>query len=569
MLLSPQGGLFACFLSTGQDLSLLDVASFPPFQASIAIMIVQTMLFTALTLLIDERSLSSLSAVEVQREVDESQLDEDVLKERQRVLIDRSTRSSNPVSGGHRTEREAEYRDIELGADNINKGRVVDEFPLRIERLRRLYPPVSMQGDSVVAVEDVTFALSKGEVFGLLGANGAGKTTLLSMLTRLTAPTSGNAFVAGHSILSEFRQGVAPNLGVVTQTNALWDRLSVENHLFLFARLRGVPEDRVRMVVEDVLTQLDLQKHRKKLSSSLSGGMKRKLCVAIALIGDPQVVLLDEPSAGLDPVSRRNLWTVISRTMSHRSVILTTHSMEEAEALCTRLAVMVAGQLRAIGSKQHLKTKFGQGYELTVKLSTTIFSSNSSSAVSLLTAAVDNVSSFLTSLFPSAHLIYENGGLLTFQLSSSELCMAVLFEALEREKERLCIEDYALAQPTLEQVFIGIVQKTAGSLQFANRHIDQQVSDKNQGTVEVQIKKQDLRLTRAKCGCSDHCLRFFAYLCLVLFFVMVVIGGVVGGKGDAIGGAVSVTIGIIFVIVLLVLLSILCCFSCRVPIDEV
>ena len=112
---------------------------------------------------------------------------------------------------------------------------------------------------------------------------------------------------------------------MVTQNNSLWDRLSVEQHLKLFARLRGVPEDLVERVVDGTIDQLELTPHRHKLAMRLSGGMKRKLCVAIALIGDPEVVLLDEPSAGLDPVSRRNLWTVILRTMSHRAVILTTH----------------------------------------------------------------------------------------------------------------------------------------------------------------------------------------------------------------------------------------------------
>ncbi len=124
-----------------------------------------------------------------------------------------------------------------------------------------------------------------------------------------------------------------------------------------FARLRGVPEDLVYMVVDRTLDQLELTPHKFKLAGRLSGGMKRKLCVAIALIGDPAVVLLDEPSAGLDPVSRRNLWNVILKTMTHRAVVLTTHSMEEAEALCKRIGIMVQGQLRALGTKQHLKTK--------------------------------------------------------------------------------------------------------------------------------------------------------------------------------------------------------------------
>jgi ATP-binding cassette subfamily A (ABC1) protein 3 len=183
----------------------------------------------------------------------------------------------------------------------------------------------------------------------------------------------------------------------------LWDRLSVEDHLYLFARLRGVPESSLKQVVEGTIDQLELTPHRHKLSMGLSGGMKRKLCVAIALIGDPQVVLLDEPSAGLDPVSRHNLWQVILRSMSTRAVILTTHSMEEAEALCKRIAIMVKGQLRAIGTKQHLKVKFGSGFELTVKLHVTNMESQRA-----------DLTTFVQSMFPAAVLFSDNGGLMKY-----------------------------------------------------------------------------------------------------------------------------------------------------------
>jgi ATP-binding cassette subfamily A (ABC1) protein 3 len=291
-----------------------------------------------------------------------------------------------------------------------------------------------------VATQDVAFVVESGEIFGLLGANGAGKTTTLSMLTRLLVPTSGDAFITKHSILSEFSQG-ATHLGVVTQNNSLWDRLSVEAHLKLFARLRGVPEDMVHKVVDGTIDQLELTPHRKKLAMRLSGGMKRKLCVAIALIGDPEVVLLDEPSAGLDPVSRRNLWSVILRTMSHRAVILTTHSMDEAEALCQRIGIMVQGQLRALGTKQHLKNKFGSGFELVVKLNVTD-----------LARQIEEMNAFVDTMFPSAVLMSENGGLLTYQVPRREMKMGVAFTELENNKARLSIEDYSVAQPTLEQV---------------------------------------------------------------------------------------------------------------------
>jgi len=260
------------------------------------------------------------------------------------------------------------------------------------------------------------------------------------MLTRALIPTSGDAFVAGSSILSHF-SSASKHLGVVTQNNSLWDRLSVEDHLYLFAKLRGVPEDLVNKVVDGTIDQLELRPHRKKLSMKLSGGMKRKLCVAIALIGDPDVVLLDEPSAGLDPVSRRNLWSVILRTMSQRAVILTTHSMDEAEALCKRIGIMVRGQLRALGTKQHLKVKFGSGFELSVKLK-----------VHNLKEQIDALNKFIIELFPTSIILSENGGLVTIKIPKEEMKMGIAFSKLEDNKQLLGIEDYSIIQPSLEQV---------------------------------------------------------------------------------------------------------------------
>jgi ATP-binding cassette subfamily A (ABC1) protein 3 len=219
--------------------------------------------------------------------------------------------------------------------------------------------------------------------------------------------------VAGYSVLSEFNLA-ATHLGVVTQNNSLWDRLSVESHLKLFARLRGVPEDKVARVVEATIDQLELTPHRFKLAMRLSGGMKRKLCVAIALIGDPEVVLLDEPSAGLDPVSRRNLWTVILRTMSHRSVILTTHSMDEAEALCQRIGIMVQGQLRVLGSKQHLKSRFGSGFELVVKMNV---------VEGQLDAQTQALTQFVKDMFSSSRVMTVNGGMVTYQIAKEDMKM--------------------------------------------------------------------------------------------------------------------------------------------------
>jgi ATP-binding cassette subfamily A (ABC1) protein 3 len=408
MLITPHGALFSSFLDTIYNFSQY-LTDLPPYGATLAFMLVESCLYLGYSYHVDSQAVAVVTPG-VDGTFDPrvlEGLDSDVAAERERAL-----------------QPDALHQD-----------------PLSIQRLRKVFPPKRHGQQSVIATEDIAFHVEKNEIFGLLGANGAGKTTTLSMLTRLLVPSSGNAYISGHSILSDFNKG-ATHLGVVTQNNSLWDRLSVESHLYLFARLRGVPEDQVKRVVDGTIDQLELTPHRYKLAMRLSGGMKRKLCVAIALIGDPDVVLLDEPSAGLDPVSRRNLWTVILRTMSSRAVVLTTHSMDEAEALCHRIGIMVKGQLRALGTKQHLKNKFGSGYELIVKLNVT----------QSFAEQLDELTRFVHGLFPSSLLLGENGGLITYQIPREEMKMGKAFTNLEAEKERLSIEDYTVAQPTLEQV---------------------------------------------------------------------------------------------------------------------
>jgi ABC-type multidrug transport system ATPase subunit len=144
--------------------------------------------------------------------------------------------------------------------------------------------------------------------------------------------------------------------------------------LWLFARVRGVPDGDIPRLVEDCLNLMELQPHKHKPSKKLSGGMKRKLCTALSLIGNPAVVVMDEPSSGLDPSSRRNLWKVINQTMQQRAVVLTTHLLDEAEALCGRIGIMTFGQLQCVGSAQHLRSKFGRGYQVVLLFFFSVFS---------------------------------------------------------------------------------------------------------------------------------------------------------------------------------------------------
>lgn len=448
-IFSPHGALFAALLASAADTdgTISDnISYFPPVYATVIFMIAESLLYIFVCIRIDMISIQELPRL---HESDDPSfdprvlegLDEDVVAERNSTQIKLKSFSANALLNAEAGE---------------STGRTFP--PLCIDRLRKVFPPKRAGAEAVVATEDACFSVESGEIFGLLGANGAGKSTLLSMLVRHLIPNSGDAQIVGNSILSSFREG-STHLGIVTQTNSLWDLLSVEDHLYLFARIRGIPEANVKTIVEAVIDQLELRPHKNKLALRLSGGMKRKLCVAIALIGDPEVVLLDEPSAGLDPVSRRNLWNVILRTMSERAVILTTHSMEEAEALCKRIGIMVKGQLRALGTKQHLKLKFGQGYEITMKL-----------IDHDIQAGKEILLTFLKKYFPSTEVVAENGGLLTFRVSKDEIKIGRFFKEIELNKEYLQIEDYSVSQPTLEQVFIRTVIDHEAVLARSDHH---------------------------------------------------------------------------------------------------
>ncbi|KAJ8624155.1 hypothetical protein MRB53_032685 [Persea americana] len=237
-----------------------------------------------------------------------------------------------------------------------------------LRNLRKVYPG-GKNHNAKVAVNSLTFAVQEGECFGFLGTNGAGKTTTLSMLSGEECPSDGTAYIFGNDICLH-PKAARRHIGYCPQFDALLEFLTVQEHLELYARIKGVPETRMKDVVTEKLLQFDLWKHANKPSYSLSGGNKRKLSVAIAMIGDPPIVILDEPSTGMDPIAKRFMWEVISHLSTRQgktAVILTTHSMNEAQALCTRIGVMVAGRLRCIGSPQHLKTRFGNHLELEVK----------------------------------------------------------------------------------------------------------------------------------------------------------------------------------------------------------
>uniref|UniRef100_A0A3Q1GHF5 P-type phospholipid transporter n=1 Tax=Acanthochromis polyacanthus TaxID=80966 RepID=A0A3Q1GHF5_9TELE len=339
----------------------------------------------------------------------------------------------------------AEEEDIDVARERkrIYDGKAQNDL-LRICDLTKVYPR-----KSTPAVDRLCVGVPAAECFGLLGINGAGKTTTFKMLTGDIPVSSGEAFLNGYSIRTEMRD-VHQNLGYCPQFDAIDELLTGREHLEFYARLRGVPEKEVAMVAEWGIQKLGLVKYSTKSAGTYSGGNKRKLSTAMALIGSPPVIFLDEPTTGMDPKARRFLWDcILSIIKEGRSVILTSHSMEECEALCTRMAIMVNGRFKCLGSIQHLKSRFGDGYTVIVRVGGS-------------RPALKPVEEFLRVNFPGSVLKEKHHNTLQYQLPYAPGALTSIFNLFTSHQRRLRIEDYSVSQTTLDQVFVNFARQQHG-----------------------------------------------------------------------------------------------------------
>ncbi|XP_078610116.1 cholesterol transporter ABCA5-like isoform X1 [Branchiostoma floridae x Branchiostoma japonicum] len=327
-----------------------------------------------------------------------------------------------------------------------------------------------------VAVQQVSLAVQQGEVFGLLGPNGAGKTTTMDVITSELAPTKGRIVVGGYDVQSSLSAAFQA-MGYCPQLDPLFPLTTLREHLELYGTIQGLNDEDLQSVVNYFIEAMEIEEHQEKKTPKLSGGTKRKVSFLISLLGNPKIVLMDEPSTGMDPGAKRFLWNTISSAFndSSRGAILTTHSMEEADALCSRVGIMVNGQLRCLGSTQHLKTKYGSGYMLDVKV-------KEDGDANVLEARLDQLDVFVHELFPSAAEAELIGNRVTYNIPKENVnSLAAVFTALEEGKSNAGIEEYTFSQSTLEQVF----------LRFA-RH-----QDDSSGGVESDIKKKSIKRQRS------------------------------------------------------------------------
>ncbi|XP_030389946.1 ATP-binding cassette sub-family A member 10-like [Gopherus evgoodei] len=349
---------------------------------------------------------------------------------------------------------ESEGEDEDVQAERMKAGSVMtcqnqEERPiLSVNSLRKEYKDKKVSSifkkRKKVATRNVSFCVKEGEVFGLLGPNGAGKSTTLKVIIGDTSLTAGQVVMKGaDAAASQPEEDTTDFLGYCPQENPLWPNLTVQEHLEVYAAVKGMRKEDAAVTIKRVVNALKLQELLQKPAKKLPAGISRKVCFALSMLGKPTLMLLDELSTGMDPMGQHHVWTAVRAALKNKKqgVILTTHYMKEAEALCDRVAIMVSGKLHCIGSIQYLKSKFGKGYLLEIKVKDP--------------EQVDLIHAEITRIFPLAARQERYSSLMVYKIPMENVqSLSQAFFNLEAAKRTFDLEEYSLSQSTLEQVFL-------------------------------------------------------------------------------------------------------------------
>ena len=381
---------------------------------------------------------------------------------------------------------------------NINK----NDYSVRIKNFQKIYSN-NCCSKPTMGVKNISFTVDYGECFGLLGLNGAGKTTIFKAITEEHSPTHGSIYINGLNIIQNFDE-VKLMFGYCPQFDAIFLYMTVYENLEFYSRIKGVAPEKLKDVVTAMIESMTLTKYTDKVAGRLSGGNKRKLSVAISMICNPPIVLLDEPSTGMDPEARRFMWAVIHKLTTKsesNSVIMTTHAMDEAETLCKRIGIMVNGEFVCLGSCNYVKETYGYGYDIDIRIKpmeqnelyTTIKGLNLKRNHKVRT--LEEVQDILTKIGKGHFYKYiseqgigrkiyhevtvngekcsmkmmkvvlphfnevilsefiENNFLFKVKKSPDSKSIGFLFSLLEREKDECEITEYSIQQTSLEQIF--------------------------------------------------------------------------------------------------------------------
>jgi ABC-type multidrug transport system ATPase subunit len=297
--------------------------------------------------------------------------------------------------------------------------------------------------DKVQVLQDLSLRIRQSQIFTLLGHNGAGKTTTVNIITGLVAPSTGRVIIDGLDIEQDL-DTVRQQLGVCPQENLIFDKLTVYEHIKIFGTIKDIySREALNEQIEKNLKQVELWEDRNKEATILSGGQKRRLNFAQAIIGDPKVIILDEPTTGLDPLSRRNIWDMLQNTKKGRTILLTTHSMEEADILGDTIAILKKGKLEVCGTSLYLKNHYGIGYNLYI--------------IKLADCDEEQITQFIKDHIQGVEVKPFRGNELNYLLPYHSVSQFPVFlRQLDARKHELRITNYGLTQTTLEEVFLKI-----------------------------------------------------------------------------------------------------------------
>ncbi len=304
---------------------------------------------------------------------------------------------------------------------------------IRVDHLTRRF------GD-LVAVDDVSFEIHQGEIFGLLGPNGAGKTTTLSILSTMLKPSSGSATVVGKDVIAD-EDGVRKSIGIVFQDQSLDEELTATENMDFHGRLYRIPKEVRKRRIAELLSLVGLSERKNDIVKTFSGGMRRRLEIARGLLHHPSVLFLDEPTLGLDPQTRNHLWQYIETLSSEKgiTIILTTHYMEEADRLCNRIAIMDQGKIIALDTPSNLKASLG------------------GDVVTIRSPTPETIPPVLNEPWITALELHPGAVSITLREGADEHISSIV-TALSGN--RIPIESVSIHKPTLEDVFLHFTGKT-------------------------------------------------------------------------------------------------------------
>ncbi|ORX44879.1 hypothetical protein BCR36DRAFT_334112 [Piromyces finnis] len=327
---------------------------------------------------------------------------------------------------------------------------------IRVE-VKNIYKEFKSHNKKFLALNDVSFEAYRNEIFCLLGHNGAGKSTLVNIMTGLIQPNNG-IIIYDEQEFESCKTEIRQQMGICTQENILFDHLTVEENINIFSGLKNTIVN-----VRDILTKVDLYKRKDSKVENLSGGQKRKLCVAIALLGNPRYVFLDEPTTGLDPVSRRNVWELLSSMKNDKIIFMTTHYMDEADILADRKLILSNGVIRCLGSSVYLKNHYNMMYRLNIR-----------------TANPEAAHEIVQTFIPSA--IFDGQSSRQIGIKNDEIFYSWklpidttpyfkdLFKALNSRENHHIIRKYAIKSPSLEELFIQLTEKDSPNQKELNKY---------------------------------------------------------------------------------------------------